>query len=299
MYIQKESRRIPILCTLHNASYQGHIMRDLDSNLLNELVNTLNLPKEDILSHFVHDGQFNMLSGLVSYIHREQDGKGICAVSNQYSDEVQILHKCLKRSSWTRPNDSISVDSLPNPELCISRPSALVGTQSIKDLRQIKAEKKADLQKALGLDIDPTARIGAFVGRMVAQKGVDSIADCASKLLLKHLDLQLIMVGPVGDVFGTYATSKMSTMLRNPLFEGRVFFKPAFYLFTAEMKLGCDFAMMPSRTEPFGFVDIEFAWCGCAVVGSLVGGLGKTPGWYYKVRCMFLLDVVAFDTNTS
>ena len=67
-------------------------MRDLDSNLLNELVNTLNLPKEDILSHFVHDGQFNMLSGLVSYIHREQDGKGICAVSNQYSDEVQIFY---------------------------------------------------------------------------------------------------------------------------------------------------------------------------------------------------------------
>ena len=41
---------------------------------------------------------------------------------------------------------------------------------------------------------------------------------------------------------------------------------------------------MPSRTEPFGFVDIEFAWSGCPTDGSLVGGLGKTPGfWYYRI----------------
>eukprot|EP00956_Cyclotella_meneghiniana_P028985 scaffold69054_cov19-Cyclotella_meneghiniana.AAC.2 len=33
---------------------------------------------------------------------------------------------------------------------------------------------------------------------------------------------------------------------------------------------------MPSRTEPFGFVDIEFAWSGCPTDGSLVGGRPPT-----------------------
>ena len=75
----------------------------------------------------------------------------------------------------------------------------------------------------------------------------------------------------------------MTSISKNPLFAERVFFKPEFFRFTADMKLGCDFAIMPSRTEPFGFVDIEFAWCGCPTVGSLVGGLGKTPGWYYSI----------------
>jgi hypothetical protein len=97
-----------------------------------------------------------------------------------------------------------------------------------------------------------------------------------------YLTLELIS-GPIGDIFGRYTAAKITSIAENPLFGERVFFKPEFFKFTADMKLGCDFAIMPSRTEPFGFVDIEFAWCGCPTVGSLVGGLGKTPGWYYKV----------------
>jgi hypothetical protein len=50
-----------------------------------------------------------------------------------------------------------------------------------------------------------------------------------------------------------------------------------------EMKLACDFCLMPSRDEPFGYVDIEFAWFGAAVIGALRGGLAKLPGFYYVI----------------
>jgi hypothetical protein len=40
---------------------------------------------------------------------------------------------------------------------------------------------------------------------------------------------------------------------------------------------------MPSRDEPFGYVDIEFAWFGAAIIGALRGGLAKLPGFYYVI----------------
>ena len=50
------------------------------------------------------------------------------------------------------------------------------------------------------------------------------------------------------------------------------------------MRYGCDLCLCPSRVEPFGYVDIEFAWHGTLTVGALVGGLGKVPGVYYRVQ---------------
>ena len=125
--------------------------------------------------------------------------------------------------------------------------------------------------------------IASFVGRLVAQKGVDAIADAATELLLRHWKLQLIVVDPVGDVFGCYTSARLTSLVQNKIFDGCIFFKPNFFRFTPDFRLGCDLALMPSRSESFGFVDFEFAWCGCPVVGSLVGGLGKVPGWYYKL----------------
>merc|ERR1719399_2572061 len=58
--------------------------------------------------------------------------------------------------------------------------------------------------------------------------------------------------------------------------------KAEFYQFTEEMRFAADFTICPSRTEPFGYVDVEHAWCATPTVGGLVGGLGKVPGIYYR-----------------
>ena len=191
MMIRKRNVSIPVLCTLHNASYQGHLEINLDYRLMGKLCKAFCLTKEDILKHCVLDGQFNMLSALVNHIRREQNGHGICAVSNQYANEVALFHSCLRSM---RASDS-AIAALPNAELQANRPKAIEGIGGIEDFRNIKTEKKIELQKALGLKVDSSAIIGAFVGRLVAQKGVDCIADAASELLIKHPELQLIMVG--------------------------------------------------------------------------------------------------------
>lgn len=84
-------------------------------------------------------------------------------------------------------------------------------------------------------------------------------------------------------IIGEYAATRLMNLAQNPLFKRRIFVVPKFYMFTPDHRLGCDFALMPSRSEPFSFVDIEFTHRGCPVIGSLVGGLGKTPGWYFKL----------------
>lgn len=51
-----------------------------------------------------------------------------------------------------------------------------------------------------------------FVGRWVKQKGVDFIADVAGWLLSTYPDAQLLMIGPIGDPFGSYAKEKMDNL---------------------------------------------------------------------------------------
>ena len=49
-----------------------------------------------------------------------------------------------------------------------------------------------------------------------------------------------------------------------------------------ELHAATDVCLMPSRDEPFGYVDIEFGLYGALCVGFLVGGLGKMPGVYAR-----------------
>lgn len=49
-----------------------------------------------------------------------------------------------------------------------------------------------------------------------------------------------------------------------------------------ELHAATDICLMPSRDEPFGYVDIEFGLYGALCVGFLVGGLGKMPGVYAR-----------------
>ncbi len=43
-----------------------------------------------------------------------------------------------------------------------------------------------------------------------------------------------------------------------------------------------DFFLCPSRFEPCGLADLEFAFAGGVCVGHRTGGLGKVPGYYFQ-----------------
>ena len=95
--------------------------------------------------------------------------------------------------------------------------------------------------------------------------------------LEKYPTIQLIAIGPVIDLYGTFATEKLARLME--LYPDRVFSKPEFTALPPYLFSGADFALIPSRDEPFGLVAVEFGRKGALGVGSRLGGLGLMPGW--------------------
>jgi alpha-1,3-glucan synthase len=62
-------------------------------------------------------------------------------------------------------------------------------------------------------------------------------------------------------------------------YPGRVYSKPEFTALPPYIFSGAEYALIPSRDEPFGLVAVEFGRKGALGVGARVGGLGQMPGW--------------------
>jgi alpha-1,3-glucan synthase len=95
--------------------------------------------------------------------------------------------------------------------------------------------------------------------------------------LEKRPSVQLVSVGPVIDLYGRFAAEKLNRLME--LYPDRVFSKPEFTALPPFLFSGADFALIPSRDEPFGLVAVEFGRKGALGVGSRLGGLGLMPGW--------------------
>ena len=67
-------------------------------------------------------------------------------------------------------------------------------------------------------------------------------------------------------------------------YPGRVYSKPEFTQLPPYIFSGAEFALIPSRDEPFGLVAVEFGRKGALGVGARVGGLGQMPGWWFTVE---------------
>ena len=131
------------------------------------------------------------------------------------------------------------------------------------------------LRSEFGLNVDPDARLFVSLGRLVRQKGVDILADVAEWLLRTFPDAQLLVIGPPADGFGYYAQRRLEALAAMDCFEGRLVAKCEFIQAPPSLKWGADFCLMQSRDEPFGYVDIEFAWRGAITVGAQSGGLDE------------------------
>jgi hypothetical protein len=95
--------------------------------------------------------------------------------------------------------------------------------------------------------------------------------------LSKRDDIQVICVGPVIDLYGRFAAEKLARLME--MYPEKVFSKPEFTALPPFLFSGADFALIPSRDEPFGLVAVEFGRKGALGVGSRLGGLGLMPGW--------------------
>jgi alpha-1,3-glucan synthase len=133
-----------------------------------------------------------------------------------------------------------------------------------------------------GLDVDPTAELFVFIGRWSKQKGVDLIADVFPGVLDRHPRVQLICIGPSIDLYGKFTALKLEEIMKK--YPGRVYSKARYTAVPPFVFTGAEFALIPSRDEPFGLVAVEFGRKGALGIGARVGGLGSLPGWWYTVE---------------
>ena len=151
-----------------------------------------------------------------------------------------------------------------------------------RDFESSRGETRRQAQEWAGLEVDPEAELFVFVGRWSQQKGVDLIADIFPNILEEYPKTQLICIGPTIDLYGKFAALKLAKLMEQ--YPKRVFSKPQFTQLPPYIFSGAEFALIPSRDEPFGLVAVEFGRKGALGVGARVGGLGQMPGWWYTIE---------------
>ncbi|ORY55827.1 uncharacterized protein BCR38DRAFT_461815 [Pseudomassariella vexata] len=271
-------KTIPVSLSLHNAEFQG-LWSLRSKREMREITSVFNLSKE-VVKKYVQFGEvFNLLHAGASYLRLHQKGFGAVGVSNKYGT------RALKRYPifWGLSN----IGALPNPDPSDNeawdekRPDPNNVVIDI-EAEAARGQLRCKAQEWAGLKVDPDAELFVFVGRWSEQKGVDLIADVFPALLDRHKDVQLICVGPVIDLYGKFAALKLQKMMDR--YPGRVFSKPQFTALPPFLFSGAEFALIPSRDEPFGLVAVEFGRKGALGVGSRVGGLGQMPGWWFTIE---------------
>ena len=268
---------IPCCLSLHNAEFQGlWPMRTKTEK--DEVCRIYNLDP-DIVEKYVQFGEvFNLLHAGASYLRVHQKGFGAVGVSKKYGKRSYARYPIF----WGLKE----IQALPNPD-----PSDTEEwTRGEKQGKAVvdptfeagRGELRRQAQEWAGLDQNPDAELFVFIGRWSMQKGVDLIADVFPAILEKNPKVQLICIGPVIDLYGSFAALKLGTMMKK--YPGRVFSKPEFTALPPYIFSGAEFALIPSRDEPFGLVAVEFGRKGALGVGARVGGLGQMPGWWYTVE---------------
>lgn len=118
--------------------------------------------------------------------------------------------------------------------------------------------------------------------------------------LEENKKIQVICVGPVVDIYGRFAASKLKRLME--IYPGRLCSIPEYTVLPPEVNAGADFALMPSRDEPFGLVAVEFGRQGALGIGSRLGGLALMPGWVSDRNCppsSILLIVLSLSSGSG
>ncbi|GAB1317883.1 Cell wall alpha-1,3-glucan synthase ags1 [Madurella fahalii] len=274
-------RVIPCCLSLHNAEFQG--MWSLGTKEEKEEVCKVFNLDQKVVERFVQFGEvFNLLHAGASYLREYQHGFGAVGVSKKYGKRsfarYPIFWGLSKIGSLPNPDPSDTGEWSPELEAASQTQEVEVDTA----FEASRAELRRQAQEWAGIEQKPDAELFVFVGRWSMQKGVDIIADVFPSILADHPKVQLIAVGPVIDLYGRLAAIKLARLMEQ--YPGRVYSRPEFTQLPPYIFSGAEFALIPSRDEPFGLVAVEFGRKGALGVGARVGGLGNMPGWYYTVE---------------
>ncbi len=250
-------KNIRTIYTIHNIEYQGKA----DPDFLSEVLGV----DESFRNICTFDGLINaMKTGIVLC-------DKLTTVSETYSHEIRYayfaygLESVIKQNEYKLFGVVNGIDTnLYNPQKDAKisfpyKPTDLSG----------KARCKEELQKKLGLELNPDIPIVAIVSRLVKHKGLELVEGVINELA--NADIQLVILGTgdrkYEDIFKFLGYSYPNKISAN------ITFNPAL---ASEVYSGADFLLMPSKSEPCGLSQLIAMRYGTIPIVRETGGLVDT-----------------------
>jgi len=260
---------VKVLLTIHNLGYQGIFgaaavsQLGLDSRLLN--------PEQ--LEFY---GKLDLLKGGIAF------SDAISTVSKGYAREIQTPEYGFGLDGFLRKHGPIYgiVNGVDYVEWDPEHDPHIARNYSVNDLSG-KAECKRALLEELGLrsGVGLDRPLIGMVSRFAAQKGIDLIAEIASRML--EADLYLAVLGS-GD-----PPYEAMFQLLGQTYPDQVAIRIGYdNALSHRIEAGADMFLMPSRYEPCGLSQIYSLRYGTVPVVRATGGLDDTidEGTGFKFR---------------
>ena len=259
-YNTSEFENAHAVFTIHNLKYQGVF----SPAVLEELMG-LNMGYYNDEKLKLRDAVSFMKGGIVF-------ADKVTTVSETYAKEIQgdlagegldglLRAKSFKLCGITNGIDYGTNDPATNPAIAVN--------YSSRNYLKGKAANKEDLQRTLGLPVEPNIPVIAMVTRLVRQKGLDLVTRVMEEIL--NMNLQFVLLGSgdadYQDFFEYYASA----------YPGKVAVKIGFdNTLASKIYAGADMFLMPSQFEPCGISQMISMRYGTIPIVRETGGLKDT-----------------------
>lgn len=240
--------------TIHNIQHQGNYNMNFAEDVLG-----LSESKRPLVEY---DGRCNYMKAGID------NCDAISTISPTYAKEIQnpwfawgmdrlLREKAYKLAGILHGIDTESFD----PET----DRAIPANFSKHDLSG-KAKCKSELQKELGLKVEPSAMLIGIVGRLVSHKGLELVKETFDKIMEKPVQFAILGDGESSyEGFFRYMQGKYPERVHfvcgyNPTLARRIY-------------AGADTLLMPSKSEPCGLAQMLALRYGTIPIVHEIGGL--------------------------
>ena len=251
--------RTRCMYTIHNIEYQGWANASFFDDMLGlpwEYRGTLDM-----------NNAVNVMKGAI------ETADLVTTVSETYARELMYpyyahgLDGVLSNNAWKLTGITNGIDTNTfNPETDKALPAHFNALSFVEG----KAVCKAELQKEVGLPVNPDVPLMAMVTRLAGHKGLDLLCYIARRLMWEQ-DAQLLILGTGEPQYETFFRELAKQ------FPQQVAAKISFNLgLAARMYAGADIYLMPSKSEPCGLSQMNAMRYGTVPVVHATGGLKDT-----------------------
>eukprot|EP00920_Eleutheroschizon_duboscqi_P002343 GHVT01005675.1.p1 GENE.GHVT01005675.1~~GHVT01005675.1.p1 ORF type:complete len:425 (+),score=64.18 GHVT01005675.1:554-1828(+) len=283
MYMRQEKHLWPstrVCLLMHNLVYQGRFAygswMPSGYNLPEEMIESMRVRQPLGVGHGERVDCVNWLLGAVRYADR------LLTVSPSYAREIMSdgakgceLEQFFQSSASGGVTGILNgvKDSVSCSSEILCRAANLASTFDRDSLDKKRTLLKTSFQSRIGLPQDTHVPVFMFIGRLDFQKGIDCMLEALDSNFLgkANVNMQVVIIGQ-GREDLVEKVEQMQKKYPNQ-FAAEISFKGADkYCAYA----GSDFALVPSRYEPCGLVQMEGMRFGVIPVVTPTGGLKDT-----------------------